>query len=120
MPEHDCDRPIPTIPPEAVRALHDGSKRVAYALALETADRLREDPSLVLRALAWRRRFPLAVEDDQATWLALLEGPVDVLCRELLRLDGRGELLRDTKPSFGPVEAGRLEAISAAACNAHA
>lgn len=119
MLEDDCDRPIPTIPPEAARVLHDGSKRLAYALALETTERLREDPSLVLRALAWRRRFPLAVEDDQAMWLALLEGPVDVLCRELLRLDGRGELLRDTKPSFGAVAAGRLAAISAAAYNAH-
>lgn len=119
MSETTRRRPIPTLPPEAAVRLYDASKRVAYALAMETVDRLREDPGLVEAALDWRRRNPLAYAPDQEAWIRLLQGPVEVLCRELLRLDERGELLRDAKLSFGPIPDARLVAITAAAHRAH-
>lgn len=112
-------RPIPGLPREVVRVLHDASKRVSYALAMETVEELRRDPVPLLRhAREWRRRFPLAYEPDMTMWDELLGGPVEELCRALLRLDDRGELLRDTMPSFGPVEDGRRRAIVVAARHA--
>lgn len=113
------NRPIPTLPPEAVRVLYDGTKRVAYALAMDTVEELRRDPGTLLRrARDWRRRFPLAYEPDRRMWDELLSGPVEELCRRLLALDDRGEFLRDTMPSFGAVEDGRRRAIAQAARNA--
>lgn len=119
MNDETSTEPIPVLPPEAVRTLHDASKRVAYALAMETADELRREPAqLIARAREWRRRFPLTYEPDRLMWDALLDGPVEELCRALLRLDDRGELLRDTMPSFGAVSERRRMAIAKAAYRA--
>lgn len=112
-------RPIPQLPTEAVRLLHDGTKRVSYALALEIVDELRRDPSRAAYARRWIEANPLAYRPDQEAWLALLGGPMDILSRELLRLDGRGELLRDTMPSFGAVDEVRRLAIARSARDAH-
>lgn len=114
-------RPIPLLPPEAVRVLYDGTKRVAYALAMETVEQLRQEPGPMLeRARAWRRTFPIAHPPLRKEWDDLLDGPVEHLCRELLRLDGRGELLRDTMPDFGLTDEPRRLAIARAALHAHA
>lgn len=113
-------KPIPTLPPEVVRVLHDSTKRVAYALAMETVDELRRDPGPLLRtAREWRRQHPIAHGPVQALWDELLNGPVDDLCRALLGLDDRGELLRDTMPVFGACEESRRLAIARAAYHAH-
>lgn len=114
-------RPIPELPPEAVQVLYDGTKRVAFALAMEIVDELRRDPEPMLKhARAWRRKFPIAHLPLRREWDELLGGPVSVLCSELLRLDDRGELLRDTMPDFGLTDEPRRLAIARAALHAHA
>jgi hypothetical protein len=106
-------RPIPQLPDEAVRVLYDGSKRVAYGLAMEIVELLQRDPEpLLLRAREWRRRHPLAYGPDREMWDGLLTGPVEELCRQLLRLDDRGEHLRDTMPIFGGIDDDRRMAIA--------
>lgn len=109
-------RRIPELPPEAVRTLYDSSKRVAYALAMEIVEELRRNPEpLLARAREWRQLHPLAYGPDRDMWDELLNGPVEELCRQLLRLDDRGELLRDTMPSFGAIDEDRRMAIARAA-----
>lgn len=109
-------RPIPAIPQEALSKLYDGTKRVAFALAMETVEELRRNPEpLLTRAREWQKRHPLAYQPDQEMWKELLEVPVEELCRQLMRLDDRGEFLRDTMPSFGAMDEDRRLAIAQAA-----
>lgn len=116
MRTKDQITPIPELPPEAVRTLYDGTKRVSYALAMEVVDQLRRDPQPMLReAREWLQTHPHAYPPDQEMWVNLLNGPVEELCVQLLRLDDRGEFLRDTKPNFGAMDEERRLAIARAA-----
>jgi len=112
-------RPIPELPPEAVSRLYDGSNRVAYAIAIEIVEGLRRDPAPMLEhARHWLERHSSAYPPDRMMWVELLNGPVEDLCRQLLRLDDRGELLRDTMPSFGAMDEDRRMAIARATWSA--
>jgi len=76
---------------------HRRAELRSLALHAEVARRLREDPSLVQRAIDWLEGADLHPHYRQA-WRQLLAGPLDALCAVLEADNERSRDLRQVSP----------------------
>mgnify|MGYP006894129271 CR=1 FL=1 len=87
-------------------SFYDRHERRTYALIEETCRRILADPGLIGVARAHMEKF-MALDPHQrpyyAMWRELLDLPPSDLVERLLEDSPRGDLVRETMPSFGGI-----------------
>jgi hypothetical protein len=95
-------------------SFYEAHDRRAYAVMVEVASRIIDDPSLIGHGSEFLARFTRDDPRQQRAyraWTDLLAQPAEQIARELLRDDERGAQLRDSAPVFVVIPAARKKEI---------
>ena len=99
-------------------SFYDAHARRAYAVMVEVASRIIDEPALIDEGRAFLERFSRddpRQQDAYRAWAELLGQSAEQIARELLRDDERGAQLRDSAPVFVVIPPARKKEIWAQA-----